>query len=42
MDVVDVSTEWILSISVILNATALDSIVERHAELDGRPKSPNK
>ena len=25
MDVVDVSTEWILNISVILNATARDS-----------------
>ena len=26
MDVVDVSTEWILNISVILNATARDSM----------------
>ena len=29
MDVVDVSTEWILNISVILNATACDSISQQ-------------
>ena len=30
MDVVDVSTEWILNISVILNATARDSTAPLH------------
>lgn len=49
MDVVDVSTEWILNISVILNATARDSTVpmysntvrtNKYARMVGRERIP--